>query len=163
MIWSTGRPTEPPWHDTPYTLKAKCLPTRLVPGEREFDVDGWRDKGFDEADMPTKERWRQDGCRLSTYQCAAHNLLWHLTKWRYPSADELDVLLGFPKGFTDVPPIEEKPENGCWETQCIWAALTVYCVTSRRNLMDGRCEHPLHHPAHTLCLSPLNRREQRGH
>ena len=106
--WSGGKQTLPPWHGTPFSLHASYLPTRLVPGDREFGIDGFRDAGFDEADMPTKMRWRQDGCRLSTYQCAEDCVLWNGSERRHPSADELDVLLGFPRGFTDVPPMEEE-------------------------------------------------------
>ena len=61
------------------SLRAKYLPTRLVPGDRLFGIDGFRKRGVEEADAATKEGWRSDGCRLSTYQYEEKVLLWDLS------------------------------------------------------------------------------------
>ena len=34
--------------------------------------------------------------------------MWNKDIWRHPTADELDVLLGFPRGFTAVPSVDEE-------------------------------------------------------
>lgn len=89
-------------------MKADFLPTRLVPDERVFGKDGFRSKGFGKASAATKQRWRSDGCRLSTYQYEEKALLWHEDTWRHPCADELDILPGFLGSFTAVPSLDEE-------------------------------------------------------
>ena len=73
-----------------------------------FGKDGFRSKGCGKASAATKERWRSDGCLLSTHQYEEKAILWHGNTWRHPSADELDVLLGFPRGFTAVEAVNEE-------------------------------------------------------
>ena len=42
---------------------------------------------------------------MSTFQYEADTILWKGSQWRLPSPDELDALLGFAAGYTDVPGI----------------------------------------------------------
>ena len=78
--------------------------TRTCPGERSSSRT-FRTKGLARADMATRRRWAEDGYRLSTFQYEADTILWKGDQWRLPSPDELDALLGFPVGYTDVPGI----------------------------------------------------------
>ena len=83
------------------SLYGERMVTRTCPGERS-PTPTFRTKGLDRADKGTILRWRQDGYRLSTFQYEAETLLWKGDEWRLPLPDELDGLLGYPKGYRAV-------------------------------------------------------------
>ena len=94
-------PLAPPWEGTGFSLYGERMVTRTCPGEWSA-TPTFRTKGLDRADKGTILRWRQDGYRLSTFQYEAETLLWKGDEWRLPLPDELDELLGYPRGYTAV-------------------------------------------------------------
>ena len=86
---------------TGFILYGERMVTRTCPGEWSA-VPTFRTKRLDRADKHTIRRWKQDGYRLSTFQYEAETSLWKGDEWRLPSPDELDELLGYPRGYTGV-------------------------------------------------------------
>ena len=94
-------PLSPPWEETGFTLYGERMVTRTCPGEWTA-TPSFRTKGLDCGHKGSILRWQQDGYRLSTFQYEAETLLWRGDEWRLPLPDELDELLGYPRGYTAV-------------------------------------------------------------
>ena len=82
------------------------LTCRMVPASPD-DKRGFRTNGLGQADKAQVQRWENDNKRLATYHYRTDNLLWNKdrTRWRMPTPDEGDVLLGYPQGCTQAPGI----------------------------------------------------------
>ena len=98
--WATLKDI-PPWHHTGFSLPSERMVCRTCPGEPQT-TPSFRTKGWQRADEATRQRWKADGYRLSTFQYEQDTGLWKGSKWRLPTRDELDQLMGLPAGYAGV-------------------------------------------------------------
>ena len=68
---------------------------------RKFRKEPAKPAGLESCDQATLERWRSACWEVAPYQFTAEKLLWKGEEWRQLRAVEREVMLGYPRGYTE--------------------------------------------------------------